>query len=103
MRPLSPMLDRCAIRCQWRDACWMSRAVAATAFGGPEVLAIIDVDDGLPGPGQISVDVRAAGVNPADAKSYGGVFGRSAPLPMRVGMEASGVVTAVGEGAVGPR
>ena len=42
-------------------------------------------------------------MNPADAKSYGGVFGRSAALPMRVGMEASGVVTAVGDGAVGPR
>jgi len=81
----------------------MSRAVVATAFGGPEVLAIVDVDDGDPGPGQIAVEVRAAGVDPADAKSYGGLFGRSAPLPMRVGMEASGVVSAVGDGAVGPR
>jgi NADPH:quinone reductase-like Zn-dependent oxidoreductase len=49
------------------------------------------------------VDVRAAGVNPADAKMYGGLFGTSLPLPMRLGMEASGVVTAVGDDAVGPR
>ena len=49
-----------------------------------------------PGPGQIAVDIRAAGVNPADAKFYSGAFGRGIPLPMRVGMEASGVVTAVG-------
>jgi NADPH:quinone reductase-like Zn-dependent oxidoreductase len=81
----------------------MSRAVVATAFGGPEVLAIIDVEVGPPGPGQIAVDVRAAGVNPADAKFYGGAFGRGMPLPMRVGMEAAGVVSAVGDGAVGPR
>jgi len=66
------------------------------------VLAIIDVDDGPPGPGQIAVDVRAAGVNPSDFKFYNGTFGRSAPLPLRVGSEASGIVTAVGEGAVGP-
>ena len=46
----------------------MTRAVVATAFGGPEVLTITDVDDGMPGPGQIAADVRAAGVNPADAK-----------------------------------
>src|SRR5258706_856691 len=81
----------------------MGRAVVATAFGGPEVLAIIDVDDEAPGPGQIAVDVRAAGVNPADAKMYSGMFGTSMPLPIRLGMEASGVVTAVGDGAVGPR
>ncbi|HEX3089524.1 MAG TPA: NADP-dependent oxidoreductase [Ilumatobacteraceae bacterium] len=80
----------------------MSRAVVATAFGGPEVLSIVDVDDGSPGPGQIAVDIRAAGVNPADAKFYSGAFGRGIPLPMRVGMEASGVVTAVGIDAVGP-
>ena len=81
----------------------MTRAVVANAFGGPEVLAIVNVDDELPGPGQIAVDVRAAGVNPADAKLYGGLFGTKLPLPMRVGMEASGIVTAVGDEAVGPR
>ena len=67
------------------------------------MLSIVDVDDGSPGPCQIAVDVRAAGVNPADAKFYSGAFGKGIPLPMRVGMEASGVVTAVGDDAVGPR
>ena len=66
------------------------------------MLAIVDVEDSPPGPGQIAVDVRAAGVNPADVKFYSGAFGRGAPLPMKVGMEASGVVTAVGDQAVGP-
>ncbi|MBK5331087.1 MAG: alcohol dehydrogenase catalytic domain-containing protein, partial [Ilumatobacteraceae bacterium] len=81
----------------------MSRAVVANAFGGPEVLSIVNIEDESPGAGQVAVDVRAAGVNPADAKLYGGAFGTSLPLPMRVGMEASGVVTAVGDNAVGPR
>jgi NADPH:quinone reductase-like Zn-dependent oxidoreductase len=67
------------------------------------VLAIVDVEEGTPGPGQIAVDVRAAGINPADAKLYGGAFGTNMPLPLKVGMEASGVVTAVGSTAVGPR
>ena len=84
-------------------AAQVSRAVVATAFGGPEVLAIVDVADEPPGPGQISVNIRAAGVNPVDAKVYSGAFGTGVPLPMRLGMEASGVVTAVGTGAVGPR
>jgi NADPH:quinone reductase len=81
----------------------MSRAAVANAFGGPEVVSLVDVDDGSPGPGQIAVDVRASGVNPADAKMYSGLFGTNLPLPMRLGMEASGVVTAVGDDAVGPR
>ena len=77
--------------------------MVANAFGGPEVLALVDVDDASPGSGQIAVDVRAAGVNPADAKMYGGLFGTNLRLPMRLGMEASGVVTAVGDDPVGPR
>ena len=67
------------------------------------MLAIIDVEDGPPGSRQNAADVRAAGVNPVDAKLYRGLFGTSLPLPMRLGMEASGVVTAVGDQAVGPR
>lgn len=47
--------------------------------------------------------MRAAGVNPADFKSYSGQFDTDpSRLPMRLGFEAAGVVTSVGEGAVGP-
>jgi len=81
----------------------MSRAVVATAFGGPELLSVVDVEDDSPGEGQVAVAVRAAGVNPVDAKLYSGRMGRDAPLPIRLGMEASGVVTGVGPNAVGPR
>ncbi len=74
----------------------------AAAYGGPEVLAVHDVD--LPGPadGQVLIDVRAAGVNPVDYKLYSGEMGRDpAALPMPVGLEVSGVVAAVGPSATG--
>lgn len=81
----------------------MTSYVVATAFGGTEVLSVLDEQLGEPGPGQVRVDVRAAGVNPVDHKLYGGMFGQDpSQLPMRLGSEASGVVSAVGEGAAGP-
>ncbi|MEO5901479.1 MAG: NADP-dependent oxidoreductase [Ilumatobacteraceae bacterium] len=82
----------------------MSAVVVATAFGGPEVLELIDEEVRSPGPGEVLLEVRAAGVNPVDYKLYSGTFGSNpAQLPMRIGSEAAGVVVAVGEGAAGPR
>ena len=81
----------------------MSAVVIATAFGGPEVLSVVDQPVGAPGPGQARIQVRAAGVNPVDWKQYSGLMGADpARLPMRLGAEASGVVTAAGPDAVGP-
>src|SRR4051794_2040272 len=81
----------------------MSRFVVATAFGGPEVLSLNEEPDREPGPGEAVLDVRAAGINPADWKGYGGAWGRDASrLPMRLGFEAAGVGAAVGGGATGP-
>ena len=81
----------------------MTRAVVATAFGGPEVLAVIETPVGPPGAGEVLISVRAAGTNPIDYKVYSGVMGQDpARLPMRLGSEAAGVVTAVGDGAEGP-
>jgi len=80
----------------------MSRAVVATAYGGPEVLSLIDVDPGEPGPGQVLLQVRAAGVNPSDWKAYTGAFGTDASkLPLRLGQEAAGTVLAVGDDVEG--
>jgi NADPH:quinone reductase len=82
----------------------MTRAVVATAFGGPEVLAVIETPIQPPGPGDVLISVRAAGTNPIDYKVYSGVMGQDpARLPMRLGSEAAGVVTEVGDGAEGPR
>ena len=77
----------------------MSRAVVATAYGGPEVLSVVDVEVPAPGPGEVLLDVRAAGVNPIDWKSYSGAFGTDPTrLPIRLGREVAGVVVAVGPG-----
>ena len=81
----------------------MSRVVVATAYGGPEVLAVTDQPTAEPGPGEARIEVRASGLNPIDYKLYSG--GRNADparLPMRLGFEAAGVVTAVGPDAAGP-
>lgn len=81
----------------------MSRAVVATAYGSPDVLDVIDVEVGDPGPGRVRLDVRASAVNAIDWKLYSGRMGDDpAKLPMRLGFEVAGVVTAVGEGAEGP-
>ncbi|WP_433672318.1 NADP-dependent oxidoreductase [Nocardia sp. CA-136227] len=81
----------------------MATAVVATAYGGPEVLSLIDVDVPDPGPGDVTIAVRAAGVNPFDYKLYSGAFGTDpSKLPIRLGLEVAGVVTAIGPDAVGP-
>lgn len=79
----------------------MARVVVATAFGGPEVLSVVEEDVDAPGVGEVRVAVRAAGVNPVDWKRYSGAMGTDARLPMRLGFEAAGVVSEVGGGAVG--
>jgi NADPH2:quinone reductase len=81
----------------------MPPVVIATAFGGPDVLSVADEPTPEPGPGEARIEVRAVGVNPADYKSYNGAFGTDpARLPMRLGVEAAGVVTAAGPDAIGP-
>lgn len=81
----------------------MSKVVVANGYGGPENLSLIDIPTPEPGPGEVRVALRAAGVNPFDYKVYGGMFGTDpAKLPLRLGSEAAGVVAAVGTDAVGP-
>ena len=81
----------------------MAKRVIAAGYGVPEGLALIEEPTPAPGPGEVQVQVRAAGVNPIDVKVYSGQFGTDpANLPIRLGAEAAGVVTAVGSGCVGP-
>lgn len=81
----------------------MSLVALATAYGGPEVLTVTDETVGEPGRGQARIAVRASGVNPVDYKSYSGAQGRdTSRLPLRLGFEAAGVITAVGPDAAGP-
>lgn len=78
----------------------MSRQVIGPRYGGPEVLVVRERDVPPPAEGRVLIRVRAAGVNPSDAKQIAGVFGRDdSRLPMRPGNEVAGDVAAVGEGA----
>lgn len=84
-------------------AAGVTLVVIAAAYGGPEVLSVVDEPVADPGPGEARIEVRAAGVNPVDVKSYSGAFGTDpARLPIRLGAEAAGVVTAVGPDTAGP-
>lgn len=82
----------------------MGTAIAYTELGGPEVLTDIDIDVPAPGPGEVAVRVEAVGVNPLDLKLRAGLR-PSPPItePRRVGSDAAGVVTAVGDGVEGYR
>lgn len=75
----------------------MSTLLVFTRFGGPETQEFIDRELPPPGPSQVAIEVRAAGVNPADGKIRAGQMGDHWRLPAPMGREASGVVTAVGD------
>lgn len=80
----------------------MTHTVVATTYGGPDALALQDITTPSPAEGQALIDVKAAGVNPIDWKLYSGAFGTDPDkLPMRLGLEISGTVAAVGPGVVG--
>jgi NADPH2:quinone reductase len=72
-------------------------AVRVHSVGGPEVLRFESVAPAEPGPGQVRVRVRAAGVNFIDVYFRTGLYPR--PLPFVAGMEGAGVVDAAGPGA----
>jgi NADPH:quinone reductase-like Zn-dependent oxidoreductase len=74
----------------------MVKAVRFSRFGGPEVIEIVDLPDPHPGPGQVRIAVRAAGVNPSDWKKRRGLMDEG--LPQTMGHEAAGVVDELGEG-----
>lgn len=74
-------------------------AIRVHEFGPPEVLLLEHVPDPSPGPGQVLIRVKAAGVNPVDTYIRAGLFYKKG-LPYTPGSDASGVVEAVGEGVL---
>ncbi|MFG3115567.1 NADP-dependent oxidoreductase [Streptomyces sp. NPDC048197] len=79
----------------------MSRAITFSEYGPPEVLQLSEVAAPEPGPGQVRIQVRAASVNPLDIKIRSGLMAGTVPdrFPVLPGLDAAGVVDAVGEGA----
>jgi len=75
------------------------KAIRVREFGPPEVMKPEDVPDPAPGPKQVLVKVKAAGINPVDAYVRSGSYARKPALPYTPGSDAAGVVEAVGAGA----
>ena len=74
------------------------KAIQAHEFGGPEVLQLDEIDAPTAGAGEVLIDVRAVGVNPADTYMLGGAYAIVPELPYTPGGDAAGVVLAVGDG-----
>ena len=74
----------------------MAHAIRMHETGGPEVLRWEEVTVGMPGPGQARVRHEAVGLNFADTYFRAGLY--PVPLPNGIGVEAAGIVEAVGEG-----
>jgi NADPH2:quinone reductase len=72
----------------------MNKAIVVHETGGPEVLRLEPHDPGAPGPGQVRIAVRAAGVNFIDVYFRAGLYPRACPFV--AGLEGAGVVEALG-------
>ncbi|MBZ9961781.1 zinc-dependent alcohol dehydrogenase family protein [Mesorhizobium sp. BR1-1-14] len=79
----------------------MARVVRFHRHGGPEVLRIENVDLPLPGPGEVQIRVKALGLNRAEALLRAGTYIETPTLPSGLGLEAAGLVEAVGEAVTG--
>ncbi|MET9223816.1 NADP-dependent oxidoreductase [Streptomyces sp. NPDC003300] len=81
----------------------MTKSIAFTEYGSADVLRAVDTDVPEPGPGQVRITVRTAGVNPLDSKIRAGYMEQVFPVdfPHVPGLEAAGVVEALGEGVEG--
>jgi NADPH2:quinone reductase len=84
------------------------RRIRVHAFGGPEALVLEDAEDPRPGPQEVLIRVKAAGVNPYETYARAGTYGaRNPTLPYTPGSDAAGTVEALGAGirdlAVGDR
>ncbi|MHC4362851.1 MAG: NADPH:quinone reductase, partial [Planctomycetota bacterium] len=78
------------------------KAIRIHRFGEPEVMRLEEVPDLSCGPGQVLVQVRAAGVNPVDTYIRAGRYSFG-EVPYTPGMDAAGVVEAVGDGVTTAR
>jgi len=74
----------------------MTQAVIIEQHGGPEQLKLVNVNVGQPGPGEIRIRHKAIGLNFIDVYQRSGLY--QLPMPLHLGMEASGIIEAVGEG-----
>lgn len=74
------------------------KAIVVRKYGGPDVLELSDVETPTPGPGEVLVQVKAAGVNPVDTYIREGQHATTPPLPFTPGKDGAGIVESVGKG-----
>jgi NADPH:quinone reductase-like Zn-dependent oxidoreductase len=81
----------------------MPKAVRYDNYGGVDVLNVVDVPRPAPGPGQVLVQVRAAGINPGEAKIRDGLLAERWPstFPSGQGSDLAGIVAETGPGVTG--
>jgi NADPH2:quinone reductase len=72
------------------------KAIRVHEYGGPAVMKLEEVPDPKPGPGEVVVRVRAAGVNPVDAYIHTGTYPRKPALPYTPGQDGAGDILSVG-------
>ncbi|MGH4024900.1 MAG: NAD(P)H-quinone oxidoreductase [Pseudonocardiaceae bacterium] len=77
------------------------RAITMTEYGGPEVLALTEVPDPRPGPGEVLIDVAASAVNRADLLQRQGHYPPPPGASEILGLECSGTVAELGDGVTG--
>ena len=76
-----------------------TKAIQIMETGGPDVMRLVDIDVPPPGKGEIQLRQTAIGLNYIDTYHRSGLY--ALPLPAGIGMEAAGIVEAVGEGVKG--
>src|SRR3990167_5842582 len=74
------------------------KAIRCKAWGPPDTLVVEELPDVTPGPGQVAIDVQAAGVNFPDVLIIQNKYQFKPELPFTPGSELAGIVRAVGEG-----
>jgi NADPH:quinone reductase len=72
------------------------RAIVVREFGSPDVMKLENVSEPVPGPGQVTIRVHSAGVNPVDTYIRAGAYARKPDLPYTPGTDVGGVVHGVG-------
>jgi NADPH:quinone reductase-like Zn-dependent oxidoreductase len=77
------------------------KAVVITKHGGPGVLQVQEQDDPTLGPGEVRIDVAAAGINFADVMARMGLYADAPKTPCVVGYEVAGTITEMGDGVQG--
>ncbi len=74
------------------------KAITIRHFGPPDVMKLEETADPKPGPGQVAVEVKAAGVNPVEAYIRSGSYARKPDLPYTPGSDGAGLVKDAGPG-----